>query len=261
PASQSDVSVYGNLLFVSGEGNTGRLDCGTQGVPEPVSHHRLRGLRIFDISDIRNPVNVGNVQTCRGSHTHTVLKDPRDNENVYGYISGSAGIRPSEELEGCESGMPDENPNSALFRIEVIKVPLANPGAAAIVSSPRIFNDLEAPPTHGDAPADAEANRRRLEEARASGAFVADFGGRTRSLNPRITQPLLDSIVRARNGTGTPTAADSAALRQALPSMMASIFGGNRPRTGPTQCHDITVYPEIGLAGGACEGYGLLLDI
>ena len=73
PASQSDVSVYGNLLFVSGEGNTGRLDCGTQGVPEPVSHHRLRGLRIFDISDIRNPVNVGNVQTCRGSHTHTVL--------------------------------------------------------------------------------------------------------------------------------------------------------------------------------------------
>jgi hypothetical protein len=261
PASQSDVSVYGNLLFISGEGNTGRLDCGTQGVPEPVSHHRLRGLRIFDISDIRNPVNVGNVQTCRGSHTHTVLKDPRDNENVYVYISGSAGIRPSEELEGCESGMPDENPNSALFRIEVIKVPLANPGAAAIVSSPRIFNDLEAPPTHGEAPADAEANRRLVEAARASGAFVADFGGRTRVLNPRITQPLLDSIVKARNGTGAPTSADSAALRQALPSIMANVFGGNRPRTGPTQCHDITVYPEIGLAGGACEGYGLLLDI
>ncbi len=37
--------------------------------------------------------------------------------------------------------------------------------------------------------------------------------------------------------------------------------GGGRANTGPNQCHDITVYPEIGLAGGACGGYGLLLDI
>ncbi|HLV27241.1 MAG TPA: hypothetical protein VKZ41_13110 [Gemmatimonadales bacterium] len=261
PASQSDVSVYGNLLFISGEGLTGRLDCGTQGVPDAVSAERLRGLRIFDITDIRNPVNVGNVQTCRGSHTHTVLKDPRDNENVYVYISGSAGIRSSDELEGCETGMPGENPNSALFRIEVIKVPLANPAAAAIVSSPRIFNDLEAPPRHGDAPADAAANRARVAQARAAGAFIMEIDGTERVLNPRITQPMLDSIVKARNGTGAPTSRDSAALRQALPSLVSSIFGGNRARTGPTQCHDITVYPEIGLAGGACEGYGLLLDI
>jgi hypothetical protein len=89
PASQSDVSVYKNLLFVSGEGLTGRLDCGGQGVPTAVSQDRLRGLRIFDISDIRNPRNVGNVQTCRGSHTHTVLVDPKDPANVYVYISGS----------------------------------------------------------------------------------------------------------------------------------------------------------------------------
>ncbi|HEX6909514.1 MAG TPA: hypothetical protein VF142_03945, partial [Longimicrobium sp.] len=88
PASQSDVSVYKNLLFVSGEGTGGRLDCGTQGVRDTVSTDRLRGLRIFDITDIRNPRNVGNVQTCRGSHTHTVLVDPRDTENVYVYISG-----------------------------------------------------------------------------------------------------------------------------------------------------------------------------
>ena len=88
PASQSDVSVYKNLLFVSGEGLTGRLDCGTQGVPDTVSKERLRGLRIFDISDIQHPKNVGNVQTCRGSHTHTVLIDPKDSANVYVYISG-----------------------------------------------------------------------------------------------------------------------------------------------------------------------------
>ena len=88
PASQSDVSVYRNLLFVSGEGLTSRLDCGAEGVKDTVSKERLRGLRIFDISDIANPKNVGNVQTCRGSHTHTVVVDPKDAENVYVYISG-----------------------------------------------------------------------------------------------------------------------------------------------------------------------------
>ncbi|UCF21694.1 MAG: hypothetical protein JSU87_12575, partial [Gemmatimonadota bacterium] len=63
PASQSDVSVYENLLFVSGEGLGGRLDCGTEGVQEAVSPDRLRGIRIFDISDIRNPKYIANVQT------------------------------------------------------------------------------------------------------------------------------------------------------------------------------------------------------
>ena len=100
PASQSDVSVYKNLLFVSGEGNSGRLDCGAQGVKDTVSHDRLRGLRIFDITDITNPKYVANVQTCRGSHTHTVLVDPKDPDNVYVYISGSAGVRSPSELRG-----------------------------------------------------------------------------------------------------------------------------------------------------------------
>ena len=87
-ASQSDVSVYKNLLFVSGEAQTGRLDCGMQGVPEPVSKDRLRGIRIFDVTDMANPKYVANVQTCRGSHTHTVVTDPNDKANVYIYVSG-----------------------------------------------------------------------------------------------------------------------------------------------------------------------------
>lgn len=198
PASQSDVSVFGNLLFVSAEGLTGRIDCGAQGVPEPVSEHRVRGLRIFDMTDMMNPKYVGNVQTCRGSHTHTVVTDKNDPDNVYVYISGSAGVRSPEELPGCSALAPDEDPNSALFRIEVIRVPLANPSQAAIVSSPRIFQDLAPAPQ-------------------------------------RFTPP-------------PPERPD----RPARPA---------RPRTGPTQCHDITVYPEVGLAGGACGGYGLLLDI
>lgn len=266
PASQSDVSVYRNLLFISGEGLTGRLDCGGQGVPEAVSKDRLRGLRIFDISDIANPRNVGNVQTCRGSHTHTVLVDPKDSENVYVYISGSAGIRSEEELPGCVGGPPDRNPNSALFRIEVIKVPLAHPERAAIVSSPRIFDDLVAPPVHAEAPEDIAAAARMAAAARARGMFTVTINGMEMVVPPQFVQPMLDSVVRARNGAGGATAADSAALRAALPGIVARMIGqgedgGNGPRPGPTQCHDITVYPAIGLAGGACEGYGFLLDI
>ena len=262
PASQSDVSVYKSLLFVSGEGMSGRIDCGIQGVKDTVSKDRLRGLRIFDITDISNPKYIANVQTCRGSHTHTLLVDPKDADNVYIYISGSAGVRSPSELPGCIKLTPDKDPNSALFRIEVIKVPLAHPEQAAIVSSPRIFNDLVAPARHGEAPKDIAANAKAFAEARAKGAFVGTIGGNERILSSRLADPLLDSLVKARNGTGAPTAADSAALRAALPSILTKLFGqGNAPRTGPTQCHDITVYPAIGLAGGACEGYGFLLDI
>jgi hypothetical protein len=265
PASQSDVSVYKNLLFISGEGLSGRIDCGTQGVRDTVSTDRLRGLRIFDISDIRNPRNVGNVQTCRGSHTHTVLVDPKDSANVYVYISGSAGVRSPSELPGCVDESPDKDPNSALFRIEVIKVPVAHPERAAIVSSPRIFNDLTAPPRHGETAQDREANAKRAAAARARGAFTATIFGAERVLPSQFVNPMLDSLVKARGGSGAPTAADSAKLREALPAIVAKLTGegGNErgPRPGPTQCHDITVYPAIGLAGGACEGYGLLLDI
>lgn len=260
PASQSDVSVYGDLLFVSGEGLGGRLDCGTQGVQQRVSEERLRGIRIFDISDIENPEYIHNVQTCRGSHTHSVLKDPDDDENVYIYVSGSAPVRPEEELAGCVSAPPSEDPESALFRIEIIKVPLDNPTEAAIVSSPRIFEDLVAPPEHGMAPADIAG----LEAAKARGAFIVEVHGQERVIADETIKRLLQNMVDRRGGEGEPTAADSAALRQNLQAMVDARIeedDGEGPEPGPTQCHDITLYPEIGLAGGACEGYGLLLDI
>ena len=259
PASQSDVSVYQNLLFVSGEDFGGRLDCGTEGVAEAVSADRLRGIRIFDITDIRNPRYITNVQTCRGSHTHTVLKDPNDNENVYIYVSGSAPVRPAEELPGCVAAPPSEDPNSALFRIEVIRVPLAHPERAAIVSSPRIFQDLMAPETHGASPADLA----EIEKAKARGAFVFQIQDQYQVLPDGYAARLLDSVVTARGGSGAPTSADSAALRDGIQAMIARMVGRqpSGPRPGPSQCHDITVYPAIGLAGGACGGYGLLLDI
>jgi hypothetical protein len=201
------------------------------------------------------------VQTCRGSHTHTVVIDPNDPDNVYVYISGSAPVRSPSELPGCVRQTPDSNPNSSLFRIEVIKVPLAAPQQAAIVSSPRIFDSLAAPPTHSEAPQDIAEAKRQADSARAAGGFVVTLFGAERPLSARFTTPLLDSIVKARGGTGAPTAADSQALRGSVQGILDRRFGMNRVRTGPNQCHDITVYPAIGLAGGACGGYGLLLDI
>jgi hypothetical protein len=156
PGGQGDVSVYKNLLFMSVEMPNGRLDCSPQGFapgPAPAAGQenkpglpaaqkdRFRGVRIFDIADIRNPKQVGAVQTCRGSHTHTLVVDPKDKNNVYIYVSGTSFVRQSEELAGCSDEKPDKNPNTALFRIDVIKVPLATPQTAQIVSSPRVFID------------------------------------------------------------------------------------------------------------------------
>lgn len=173
PGGQGDVSVYGHLLFMSAEAMNGRTDCGTQGIPLPAGYtppppppppapaapgaapvrmrrpppppspDRFRGVRIFDISDISNPKQVAAVQSCRGSHTHTLVIDPNDKENVYIYISGTGGVRQSEELAGCSGGDPDQNPDTALFRIDIIKVPLAHPEEAKIVNSPRIFADAQ----------------------------------------------------------------------------------------------------------------------
>ena len=156
PGGQGDVSVYGNLLFMSVEMPNGRVDCGSQGFPPlpppekgkenerrlPVaSPDRFRGVRIFDISDIKNPKQVAAIQTCRGSHTHTLVVDPNDKDNVYIYVSGTSFVRQKEELEGCSGEAPDKDPNTSLFRIDVIKVPVAAPQQAKVVSSPRVFVD------------------------------------------------------------------------------------------------------------------------
>jgi hypothetical protein len=150
PGGQGDVSVYKNLMFMSVEMPNGRLDCSPQGFPpEPPSltgipaaqKDRFRGVRIFDISDIRNPKQVAAVQTCRGSHTHTLVVPPNDKNNVYIYVSGTSFVRPSSELAGCSAAAPDKDPNTSLFRIEVIKVPLTAPQNAQVVSTPRLFSD------------------------------------------------------------------------------------------------------------------------
>jgi hypothetical protein len=160
PGGQGDVSVYRNLMFMSVEMPNGRLDCGVEGFPPAppppadeakdktkkrripaAQKDRFRGVRIFDISDIRNPKQVAAVQTCRGSHTHTLVLDPNDKNNVYIYVSGTSFVRQPEELAGCSGEKPDKDPNTALFRIDVIKVPVAMPQEAKIVSSPRVFID------------------------------------------------------------------------------------------------------------------------
>src|SRR5215467_2783938 len=174
PGGQGDVSVYGHLLFMSAEASNGRIDCGTQGIPlppgytpppppppvaegqprpprppDPASKDRFRGVRIFDVSDITNPKQVAAVQTCRGSHTHTLVVSPKDKENVYIYVSGTGTPRLPEELAGCSTGDPEANPDTALFRIDIIQGPLAHPELAKIVAGPRIFTDAQTGAVNG----------------------------------------------------------------------------------------------------------------
>lgn len=194
PGGQGDLSVHGNLLFMSVEQNRARLDCGTAEAEGDVNAERFRGIRIFDISDISNPRQIAAVQTCRGSHTHTLVPDPSDRNVLYIYNSATGGVRPTGELSICTAGEPGDNAETALYSIDVIKVPLNHPEDAAIVNRPRIFADRE------------------------TGAIAGLWTGG--------------------------------------PSGVAS------QRTSQTNhCHDITVYPEINRAAGACSGNGILLDI
>jgi len=194
PGNQGDLSVYGNLLFKSVQAAGGRLDCGTEGIEEPVSDQRFRGVRIFDMSNLDELKQVAAVQTCRGSHTHSLVTRPGDTENVYVYVSGTSAPRPGEELEGCSDLEPDQDPNTSLFRIEVIQVPLAAPHLARVVNEPRVFAD----PVTGD--------------------IAGLWGG-------------------GDHGDGT------------------------QRTSRTTACHDITTYPAVGMAGGACSGNGILFDI
>jgi hypothetical protein len=153
---QGDVSVYHNLLFMSVEETRGRLDCSAEGVKDTVSAERFRGVRIFDISNLDAPKQVADVQTCRGSHTHTLVVDPADKANVYIYVSGTSVVRSPNELKGCSALPPEKDPNTSLFRIDIIKVPLAAPQNAKVVNSPRVFaengkiNGLWNGGTHGE---------------------------------------------------------------------------------------------------------------
>jgi hypothetical protein len=189
---QGDLSVYGNLLFMSVEETRGRVDCGGQGVQDTVSTERFRGVRIFDITNLDAPRQVAAVQTCRGSHTHTLVPDPRDAGTVYVYVQGTSVARSPNELAGCVRSAQDTA--SAYFRIEIIRVPLANPQQARVVNAPRIFADPR------------------------TGNIAGLWPGGT-------------------HGQGTQTTSQT------------------------NQCHDITAYPQIGLAAGACSGNGILLDI
>lgn len=194
PGGQGDVSIAGNLLIMSVEQTRGRLDCGLEGVAEKVSEERFRGLRIFDISDLRMPRQVGAVQTCRGSHTHSIVKWPDDDGKLIVYNSGTGPVRDDEELAGCSAELPLRDDKTALFRIDIIEIPVDRPQDARIVDSPAVFADRE------------------------TGALAGLWQG-----------------------------------------------GDHGPDTQTTNrtdhCHDITSFPALGIAAGACSGNGVIFDI
>jgi hypothetical protein len=193
PGGQGDVSIVGDLLIMSVEETRGRVDCGLQGVEAEVSEERFRGLRIFDISDLTRPKQVGAVQTCRGSHTHSVVSGPDAKGNIIVYNSGISRVRDEEELTGCFDESPGDD-RTALFRIDVIEIPVANPAKSRIIDSPAVFADPE------------------------TGALGGLWRGGDHGEDTQETY-----------------------------------------RTD--QCHDITVFPSLNLAAGACSGNGILFDI
>ncbi|MFU8878215.1 MAG: LVIVD repeat-containing protein, partial [Wenzhouxiangellaceae bacterium] len=194
PGGQGDVSVVGDLLIMSVEQTRGRLDCGLQGAAGTVNEARFRGLRIFDISDISMPMQVGAVQTCRGSHTHTVVAGPGEDGRLIVYNSGTASVRDEEELEGCIDESPWKDERTALFRIDVIEIPVDRPWDARIIDSPAVFADPE------------------------TGALAGLWEG--------------------------------------------GDHGDESQETNETNhCHDITVFPELNIAAGACSGNGIIFDI
>jgi hypothetical protein len=253
---QGDVSIYRNLLFVSAENGGSRLDCGAQGIQDSVSKERMLGIRIFDVSNPLQPKQVADVQTCRGSHTHTLVPDPKDPNTVYIYVSGLARVRSSSEMPGCEGG-DISDPNTALFRIEVIKVPVNHPEQAKIVSSPRIFDDLTAPPSHGAAYADTANGAGE----RAARRFLGRIGlpATTTAADSSRAAHFLSQLMNSEPQSDAFDAANDSLKAMGIDLGVPPRSG--RRASGPSQCHDITVYPELGLAAGACSGYGLLLDI
>ncbi len=142
--SQGDPSIIGHLLFVSAEGGGNRNDCAKGGVQDPADH--MTGVRIYDVSDPRAPKLIKNVQTCKGSHTHTVIPSPTDKGVVYIYVSGNQGARPATELAGCVNGTDPADETNSLYRLDIIKVPLAHPDQAEVVAGGRIFTGLDAAP-------------------------------------------------------------------------------------------------------------------
>ena len=193
PGGQGDVSIVDHLLIMSVEETRGRVDCGLQGVQAEISEKRFRGLRIFDISQLTRPRQVGAVQTCRGSHTHSVVSGPDTQGNIIVYNSGISRVRDAEELPGCFDESPGDD-RTALFRIDVIEIPMHKPAEARIIDSPAVFADPE------------------------TGALGGLWRGGDHGEDTQETY-----------------------------------------RTD--QCHDITVFPELNIAAGACSGNGILFDI
>jgi hypothetical protein len=218
PGGQGDLTVFGNLLFHSVEEASGKIDCTTGGVN---ASNRFRGVRIWDIGDLDNPVQVGGIQTCRGSHTHRLVEDPNDPENVYIYVSGTAGQRSSAESVHTPDGLVNgrcqqtsaAGANPSQWMIEVAKVPVANPGAAEVVTEARLFQDVETGAVNG------------LQNGPPPGGHPCN------------------------RDTDNPE------------TFCSPAGAGYSPSPNTNTCHDITVYPEIGLAAGACQGNGLLIDI
>jgi hypothetical protein len=187
--AQGDPSIIGNLLFVSAEGAGNRNDCAKGGVQDPKD--AMRGVRIYDVSDPRAPKLVKNVQTCKGSHTHTVIPDPKDANAVYLYVSGNQGARSTDELAGCKNGANPADETNSLFKLDIIRVDLRRPQDAAVVGGARIFTGL------GPAPARGGRARAARAVAGVDSAEAAAFNTGPRNCHDVTAYPAMNLLAGA----------------------------------------------------------------
>ena len=194
--SQGDPSIIGNLLFLSAEGAGNRNDCAKGGVQNPADH--MTGIRIYDVSNPKAPKLIKNVQTCKGSHTHTVIPSPTDPKIIYIYVSGQQAARPDSELAGCKNGTDPADPTNSLYQLDIIKVPLDHPERAAVIPGARIFTGLEGSPDCVTFCAPPDPRRAaRAAQAGASNRVVDPLHTGPRNCHDVTAYPAMDLLAAA----------------------------------------------------------------
>ncbi|WP_228386326.1 LVIVD repeat-containing protein [Ornithinicoccus halotolerans] len=126
PGGQGDVSVYGDLLFLSVDYARTDDSCTSEPGSYRDPERNWEGMRIFDISDATEPQYVGAVKTACGSHTHTLVPS-KNGKTAYLYVSSYS---PNSSYPNCQP--PHDS-------ISIIEVPVDDPAAAEVVATPNLF--------------------------------------------------------------------------------------------------------------------------